>query len=348
MSSTNKTTNYELSQYIGSDKPTYLGDYNSDMLKIDTQMKNNADNIASVSSTATTANTTAGTALTNAAAAQTTADNANTTAANASNVSAQALSKATTNETNISKILSNNAGSHTCFYRGANITTDFYNGTLSQQIANGTFDDIFIGDYIIGQVSETKYIVADINYELNTGDTTICNTPHIVLIPETIMGKAQMNASNIVTGAYIGSSMYTTNLDSYKTIISNDFGAGHILATQKYLKNAVSNGAESGGGWYSTTVDIMNEVMIYGTNMSKKAITDTDSGRTQSTDKTQLAIFRYRPDLIVAYDNNNERQAYWLRDVNSTTAFCYVAKQGMPSGGSSSYSLGVRPVFMVY
>lgn len=36
MASTNKTTHYELSQYIGSDKPSYLGDYNSDMNKIDT------------------------------------------------------------------------------------------------------------------------------------------------------------------------------------------------------------------------------------------------------------------------------------------------------------------------
>ena len=36
MASTNKTTNYELSQYVGTDKPTYLGDYNGDMLKIDT------------------------------------------------------------------------------------------------------------------------------------------------------------------------------------------------------------------------------------------------------------------------------------------------------------------------
>lgn len=35
MASTNKTTHYELSQYIGSDKPSYLGDYNSDMSKID-------------------------------------------------------------------------------------------------------------------------------------------------------------------------------------------------------------------------------------------------------------------------------------------------------------------------
>lgn len=43
MASTNKTTNFELSQYIGSDKPTYLGDYNSDMNKIDTAMKVNKD-----------------------------------------------------------------------------------------------------------------------------------------------------------------------------------------------------------------------------------------------------------------------------------------------------------------
>lgn len=35
MASTNKTTYYELSQYVGSDKPTYLVDYNSDMSKID-------------------------------------------------------------------------------------------------------------------------------------------------------------------------------------------------------------------------------------------------------------------------------------------------------------------------
>lgn len=52
MSSTNKTTNYKLSQYIGTDKPTYLGDYNSDMLKIDTQLKANADSASNAASAA--------------------------------------------------------------------------------------------------------------------------------------------------------------------------------------------------------------------------------------------------------------------------------------------------------
>ena len=40
MSSTNKTTNYELSQFVGSDKPAWLADYNSDMSKIDTGIYN--------------------------------------------------------------------------------------------------------------------------------------------------------------------------------------------------------------------------------------------------------------------------------------------------------------------
>lgn len=46
MTATNKTANYELSQFVGSDRPTWLGDYNGDMSKIDTQLKRNADDIA--------------------------------------------------------------------------------------------------------------------------------------------------------------------------------------------------------------------------------------------------------------------------------------------------------------
>lgn len=39
MTATNKTTNYELSQFVGTDRPTWLGDYNGDMSKIDRQLK---------------------------------------------------------------------------------------------------------------------------------------------------------------------------------------------------------------------------------------------------------------------------------------------------------------------
>lgn len=56
MSSANKTTYYDLSQYIGTDKPTYLGDYNSDMSKIDAGIHGAEDK-------ATTASQKAGSAL---------------------------------------------------------------------------------------------------------------------------------------------------------------------------------------------------------------------------------------------------------------------------------------------
>lgn len=47
MTATNHTENYNLSQFVGTDRPTWLVDYNGDMTKIDAQMKQNADDIAS-------------------------------------------------------------------------------------------------------------------------------------------------------------------------------------------------------------------------------------------------------------------------------------------------------------
>lgn len=47
MAATNHTEHYGLSQYTDDDHPTYTGDYNGDMAKIDAQLKRNADDIAS-------------------------------------------------------------------------------------------------------------------------------------------------------------------------------------------------------------------------------------------------------------------------------------------------------------
>lgn len=46
MTATNHTKNYNLSQFAGTDRPTWLGDYNGDMAKIDARLKQNADDIA--------------------------------------------------------------------------------------------------------------------------------------------------------------------------------------------------------------------------------------------------------------------------------------------------------------
>lgn len=80
MASTGKTTNYELSQFIGTDKPSWLGDYNGDMLKIDTAL-------GSINATATTAQSGVASAQSAASAAQMTANAAQQTAsANAQDI----------------------------------------------------------------------------------------------------------------------------------------------------------------------------------------------------------------------------------------------------------------------
>ena len=63
MSATNHTLNYELSQFLGTDKPAWLVDYNGDMAKIDAGMKANADNISSATSQAGSASDKADQAL---------------------------------------------------------------------------------------------------------------------------------------------------------------------------------------------------------------------------------------------------------------------------------------------
>lgn len=96
MSSTNKTNYYKLSQYIGTDKPTYLGDYNSDMSKIDA-------GIHSVQETATTANQKAGSAET---VAQTALGNTKTNATDIKNLQSNVAninSSNVTRDANISK-----------------------------------------------------------------------------------------------------------------------------------------------------------------------------------------------------------------------------------------------------
>lgn len=130
MASTNQTANYKLSQYIGSDKPTYLGDYNSDMLKIDTQMKKNADDIQENKEQTTIIGTTADTALANANNAQTTANEANATAT-------EGLSKANTNEADLSII------------KNKSIITIVPNGDNFSYLSDKEYDEIKISQWKI-------------------------------------------------------------------------------------------------------------------------------------------------------------------------------------------------------
>ena len=95
MSSTNTTPNFGLPQYIATDKPTYLGDFNKAMLDIDTNMKTIENKAVSAESSVATANSNANQALENSGNAQTTAEQAQATATQAQTTATQAQTVAT-------------------------------------------------------------------------------------------------------------------------------------------------------------------------------------------------------------------------------------------------------------
>ena len=223
-------------------------------------------------------------------------------------------------------------------YRGASLGSGatFAAASTSAQrsaISDGSFDGLFIGDY--WTVNGRVYRIADFNYWKRTGDTDF-NTNHVVLVPDNSFGNGQMNSTNITTGAYVGSEMYTdanSVLNAARTAIATDFG-GYLASHKLYLPNAVTDGKESAGAWYTSTVELMSEIMVYGCKIR-------NPGNFYTTEKSQLALFRLNPAMV------NLRYNYWLRDVVSASRFAFVDAVGSAGGISASNSYGVRPAFPI-
>lgn len=221
-------------------------------------------------------------------------------------------------------------------FRGKNLGTAL---TTAQKaaISNGTFKGFFIGDY--WSIGDRIWRIVDINYWLNSGDTS-CTTPHLVIMPDTVLYNAKMNETNITTGGYVGSQMYTDNLANAKTLANSAFGSANILNHREYLTNAVTDGHASAGAWYDSTLELPNEIMMYGSYVFTAAGDGSFVPNRYTIDKTQLALMKMYPRFI-----NPARQNQWLRDVVSSAFFAYVIRRGHPYYDGASLSYGVRPVF---
>lgn len=285
---------------------------------------------ASSASSASSSATTASQKATAAANSATAASGSATSAAN----SAQA---AQASATELAALLFNNAGAHNAIYRGKNLGTSV---TAAQwaAIANGTFADLYIGDYwVIGGVN---WRIAAFDYYYKTGDTS-CTTHHVVIVPDTNLYTHVMNDTNITTGGYIGSKMYTEGLAEAKTKINNAFGSSHILSHRQLLVNAVTNGKPSGGSWYDSTVELMTEQNVYGGKIFGAGNDGSTTPYLYTIDKSQFPLFAHDPSMI------SNRQWFWLRDVVSAAYFANVALNGRADYYRASGAAGVRPAFSI-
>lgn len=237
----------------------------------------------------------------------------------------------------LTQLTYDNAGAHNSIYRGKNLGT-----TVTEEqweaISNGTFTDLYIGDYwVIGGVN---WRIAAFDYYLNCGDTSFTKH-HAVIVPDTCLYNAQMNTTNVTTGAYKGSAMYTANLTQAKSTINSAFGSSHVLSHRIYLSNATSNGRASAGEWTDSTVDLMCEYMVYGSGIFSPVSDGSTVPNNYRVEKGQLPLFALEPSRIC------NRATWWLRDVITAAYFALVYGGGSADCYDASNSNGVRPAFCI-
>ena len=241
------------------------------------------------------------------------------------------------------------AEAHNAMWGGRNITAAFNNGTVSANIANGSFKDIFPGDYITKQVTisgttyNVNWVVADCDYWINKGDTAM-TAHHVVIVPQAPIFNANMNDTNTTEGGYAGSRMYTETIPACATGIVSAFGASHILTFRDHLTrdlntSLVSSGITAftgapnwNGAWYSQQCNLLSEAMVYdGPHCASSALDNIMALR-------QMSIFRLSEKAI-----NPNRVWWWLRDVVSSAGFASVGGGGFASTDNAFYVRGVRP-----
>ena len=228
MSSTNKTSHYELSQFIGTDKPAWLTDYNGDMLKIDT-------GLAAAAAEASGAQGTATSAASAAQAAQNTANQAVTSAqANAEDLTE--LKAALTNKANIMKRLGN-ATTGVCYISYSDYIQSFrfsigWGTGLPNNTSIKNNDTVFPLYSIPGNLFKiSASTIPDKTAKVAFGAASMrFNTSSENYIVSTADIQAYYDGTNTIVYASVPTSGYT-----HYTAINNIWGSFTILFSDNFL-----------------------------------------------------------------------------------------------------------------
>ena len=239
------------------------------------------------------------------------------------------------------------AEAHRGFYRSKDLTAAFDSGTFSANVADGSFKDIYPGDYIMksvtipataGRGTETytiRFIIADLDYALNKGSPRVTEH-HVVIVPERSPFVSYMNPANTTGGGYAGSYMNKTVMPAFAEGLTGAFGAEHLV------KSSFDGAAGGEQGPYSGICRLMTLSMVFGQTLPPGSwYSYSDYTIDKSMGDRQLAASRLNESF---WKNGGW---YWLSDVYSSSNFASVRDY---DGGvrahayEASYAYGgVRP-----
>ena len=211
---------------------------------------------------------------------------------------------------------------HNTIYRGKYLG-DTVTAEQAAAIADGSFEDLFIGDY--WTMGGVNYRIADFDYWYRTGfpEAIRVEKHHAVIVPDTAIATGQMNGGNTTSGGYRASLMKSKMNDTTSALPQG-------MRSRLLVHNALLDGT-----WTETSVDLMNEIMVYGCYIL------ADNSNKQTSENRQLSLFRMSPQARYAGDN------YWLRNYANATEFTLVSYYGDASKDVATSTYGIRPVFAI-
>lgn len=219
-------------------------------------------------------------------------------------------------------LLQSGAATHNAIYRGECLGDAITDGQAAA-IADGNFEDLFIGDY--WTMGGVNYRIADFDYWYRTGfpEANRVEKHHVIIVPDTSIATGQMNGSNTTSGGYRNSLMKSKMNDIISALPSE-------IRSRLLVHNALLDGA-----WTEISVDPMNEIMVYGCYIL------ADNSNKQTSENRQLSLFRMSPQARYAGGN------YWLRNYANATEFTLASYYGDASKDVATSTYGIRPVFAI-
>lgn len=253
------------------------------------------------------------------------------------------------------------AENHNNIFRGDDLFAKGYTiDDICTMIADGSFSDIYIGDYFtlsgsiadvpcfVEQTSDdntktlvestqtvtynTKFRIAGLDTYLNTGDTAFVQH-HAVIVPDNIVGANRMNSTNVTTGGYVGSFMFTSVLPVYNTHFDVKLN-NHLLSHRELLSNNVTGNQASGWAWADVKINLMSEPEVYGSNLWGNKY---DVG----VNYRQFPLFRIASKYIC------NRNWCWLNAVAGGNDFVAVTSNGNATRNGAGVALAVYPCFCI-
>lgn len=221
-------------------------------------------------------------------------------------------------------------------FRGKNLGTA-YTPAQRSAIVEGTFDDLFLGDYweydtiVNNQRVQGKARIVDFDYWYGKGPSSSerMDTHHIVVMCSNPTMNNHLPGWPSESDGYVGS--YFNKLSTYNrtSLANNLFGTSNVLERWELLINSIKNGKPAGVSWYQTKGELPNEPMIFGSFINTPANDGTTSNYFDYSGSGQFLLYRTHPEFI--FEDLSVGAYGVLRDSSTSESWCLAGRGGIPA-----------------